>query len=101
MEVSIKEIEIQKLSLQPGEVLIVTTKIEDMDEHSMNALAEGLRTHFPNNKVALLALGTDDSIRFTVVKEVAKPDMSCASSPVGYCSDCNCGKREQVEGAKS
>lgn len=96
MELSLKEVEVSKINLQPGEVLVVTVKAEDMDESSMDYLAQGFRKYFPNNKIAVLALGENDEIKFQTVK--GAPDLSCAASPVGYCSDCSCGKREQIEG---
>lgn len=100
MEVKLNEVEVTKLNLQPGEILMVTLKNDDVDAESMNALAEGLRKFFPANKVAVMNVGKDGDLRFQTLAAAMAPDLSCSASTVGYCGDCNCGKREQIEGAK-
>lgn len=97
MEITFKEIEVTKLKLQPGETIVITMKIEDLAEGSMQELGRKFREMFPNNKVAVINLGLNDEIKFQTVLESA----SCGSSSTSYCNDCNCGKREQIEGDKS
>lgn len=96
MELSLKEVEVQKLNLRPGDSLVVTVRSENVDEFDVQMLAEGFRKRFPGNQIIVLTVGTQDSIGLSVVKA---PLIGCAS-PTSYCNDCNCGKREQIEGAK-
>lgn len=101
MEISLNQVEVAKLDLQPGQTLVVTIKSDLVDQHSLDQLGKGFRSYFPDNKIMMLSLGPDDSVQFSAIQErTESQSLSCANSPVGYCSDCNCGKREQVEGAK-
>lgn len=87
MELTLKEIEVTKLNLQPGDVLTVTIKDNDIDTSSLESLREMFKRLYPNNEVALFGIGLNSDITFTVTK---------GSNP-GYCVDCSCGKKEQVE----
>ena len=87
MEIKLNEIEVQKLNLQPGEVLIVKVKSDEITMASLEGLSEGIKSYFPNNKVAVLAIGENGAIDLTVVKESGNVE-SCAT----VCANCNCGK---------
>jgi hypothetical protein len=99
MELKLNEVEVTKLNLQPGETLVVTLRSDEIGEYDMDSLGAAFRKAFPNNRVAVLNVGTNGDVKFQSIKEEVK-DLSCSNSPVGYCGDCNCGKREQIEGAK-
>lgn len=92
-EITLKEVEVQKLNLQPGDTLVVTIRTEDvetLDQSFVKALQDGFRKRFVNNKieVVMLAMNEAQKIDFTVVKE--KPAQN-------YCDDCGCGKKEAAE----
>ncbi len=90
-EIKLNELDVQKLNLKEGDVLMVTVKHEDIDVTSMEQLRNSLGTIFPNNKVAVFAMGSEGYVKFTVASQ---PQLS-------YCSDCDCGKKEQVELGKA
>ena len=89
-KIVIKEVEVQKINLNPSDVLMVNVHHDDVDEESLRLLLKQLKSAFPNNKVAVFAMGSEGTIRFTVASQ----------SEVLYCSNCNCGKKEEVENAK-
>ena len=97
-EFSLNEIDVRKLNLQPGEVLVVTIKSDELTEDSMYQLRRGLMGYFPNNKVIVLGTGSEGSIDLTVAKAVAYDEpKACGPEPANYCSDCSCGKKEAFE----
>ena len=91
MEIKLNEVEVQKLNLQPGEVLVVKVKSNDFNDHSMSQLGSGLRRIFPNNKVVVLGVEPEGNIDLTVAKGSEYPETQ-------YCTDCNCGKKAAYEG---
>jgi hypothetical protein len=101
MTIGFDVVELTKVNLGPGDVLMVTVKNDDMDQDSVNGLRQALAAVFPSNKVFVFAMGTTDTVDMSVLSQevvdaVGKPLDSCG--PVGYCSDCNCGKKEAAEG---
>lgn len=99
MELKLNEVEVTKLNLQPGETLVVTVKSEDMSMYDMDDMAKGFRKLFPNNKVAVLNVGTTNEVVMTVVKDLAAE--SCGSTPSSFCGDCSCGKKEAYEATRT
>ena len=93
MEFTLKEIEVTKLSLQPGDILSVTIKSDEIDESQINGIKEGLSKYFPKNQVVIFGLGPDDEVRFTTLNQPSS--FGCGTQ--SYCSDCTCGKKEQAE----
>lgn len=91
MELKLNEVEVQKLNLQPGEVLVVKIKSDDLTQDAMYQLRKGMTAYFPNNKVVVLGIGEEGSIDLTVAKPAEYPE-------VNYCSDCSCGKKAAYEG---
>jgi hypothetical protein len=92
-EIKITELEVQKLNLQPGDVLMVTIRHDDVREDDLGGLRNMLRRFFPNNQAMLFAMGSEGYVKFTVASQ---PE----TSYTGYCTDCDCGKKERVEAAK-
>lgn len=86
-ELKINEIEVQKINLQPGDVLMVTVQHEDADEESLYALKNTLTGLFPNNKIMLFSMSSEGYVKFTVASQTQK----------NYCDDCNCGKKQEWE----
>ena len=93
----IKELELTRIVLEPGETLVVKVKSSNATSEGLEILGENLRERFPNNKVIVFGLGENDNIELTSVKDTSYND---CSSPQGYCGDCSCGKKERIEGEK-
>lgn len=91
MEIKLNEVDVQKLNLQSGEVLVVKVKSDQMHADAMQSLSKGLRGVFPNNKVVVLSVENDGSIDLTVAKESEYPSTN-------FCNDCSCGKKQAYEG---
>lgn len=93
MQVGFDVVELTQIDLKPNGVLMVTVKNDDMDHASIQALRDQLQSVFPNNRIFVFGMGTADEVKFVAVNQeaVAKPEN------VGYCSNCNCGKKERAE----
>ena len=98
MELKLTEIEVQKLNLRPGETLVVTLHSDEIGPEDMESLGAGFRHYFPNNKVAVLNVGSGNQIKMTVVADL--PAESCGATPSSFCGDCSCGKKEAFEASK-
>ena len=92
------EVQVQKLNLQPGDTLMVTIKNNYIEPQHLAPFKKEFKRVFPNNEVFVFGMDSESEIKFAVVSQPEKPVDSCA--PVGYCSDCNCGKKEAAEGNK-
>lgn len=100
MELQINEAEVQKINLQPGDVLIVKVKSDEITQASMNGLSEGLKDIFPNNKVVVLATESTGQIDLTIASQSEYPEkveVKQDCSTVNYCNSCSCGKKEAFE----
>jgi hypothetical protein len=91
-EITLKEIEVVKLNLQPGETLVVKIKSDEIDESFMEFFKKSLKPHFPNNEVLIVGMYASDDIEFSTIK-----DESATSCGPSFCEDCNCGKKERFE----
>ena len=87
MQFGFDVVEVQRVNLGPGDVLMVTVKNDDLSQESVNALRYQLEKVFPNNKVFVFAVGTCDDIKITIASQ----------SETSYCSDCSCGKKEAAQ----
>lgn len=119
-KISLLEIEVNKISLKPGDVLLAKVKGPDFkDDAVCEALGQSLRAVFPNNKVGVLYV-EDNSIDLTVISEEtaeiiksveeakqmiadqhvknSENSENKACNPTNYCVDCNCGKKAVAEG---
>ena len=119
------EVEINKVSLQPGEVLFLKVKGPDFQSDEVcDSLQQSFRKIFPDNKIGVLYL-EENSIDISVIsaehvnrmksysefrdsmtpEQQAKADElfnsvkpeEKACNPTKYCDNCNCGKRLTVE----
>lgn len=96
MDITLKEVEVNKISLKPGDVLVVKMKGEDFDTYHLQGFGENLRQLFPNNKVVVLGMDEGHSIEFEAInKDLANSAVGC-NTDLGYCNDCSCGKKEQI-----
>lgn len=87
MQFGFDVVEVQRVGLQPGDVLMVTVKNDELTQKSVNNLRSQLQKVFPSNKVFVFAMGTTDDVKLSVVSQ----------TPIGYCSDCSCGKKEAAQ----
>lgn len=92
-EITLKEVEVQKLNMQPNDVLMVTVKHDDIDYTSMQNLRKQLNLAFPDNKVMVFGMGSAGEVKLAVMTtEPVAPPVN-----LGYCGDCSCGKKERIE----
>jgi hypothetical protein len=94
MQYGFDVVEVQRVNLQAGDVLMVTVKNDDLSQESVDMLRKQLQLVFPDNKVFVFAMGTSDDVQLSVVSQSQNPVAEC--SPVGYCNDCDCGKKAQA-----
>ena len=81
-------VELQKISLAPGDVLAVKLVGDDFDVDTMESLRDSLKQVFTNNKVMVFQMPKNSDIQFSAIE----------SAPAqNYCSDCSCGKKERAE----
>lgn len=66
--IKIKEIEVTKLNLTPGDVLAVKIYSNDIQEYELDILKSRLTTLFPNNKIMLFSMPTNGRIEMDVIK---------------------------------
>lgn len=88
-EIKINQIEVQKINLQPGDVLMVTVQHEDVNEEALYALKNTLTGIFPDNKIMLFSMSSEGYVKFTVASQ-SQPQKN-------YCEDCDCGKKQEWE----
>lgn len=101
VKVKLTQIDVQKVTLNPGDVLMVTVKNDELSPQALHALREKFRHVFPVNEIFIFGMGSDGDVKFAVVSQPETSYASgCNTSPVGYCSDCNCGKKEKAESKK-
>ena len=98
MKVTLKEVDVARINLRPGEILAVTIKSDQIDEIIIDAFKKALKPAFPQNEVLIIGISPDEEVLFSTLKslDVAKAECNTAS----YCSDCSCGKKEQIEASK-
>jgi len=87
--IEIKEIEVQKLKINPGDFLAITVKSSNISDSDVESLISHLKTVFPNNKVMVHLLQPEDTIEYSVVSSEAPKT----------CADCNCGKQGECNGS--
>lgn len=68
-ELILKEVEVTKVNLQPRDVLMVTVKSNEVTEEAVKILKQNLTDLFPDNKIVVFAMGTQDSVEFTIASE--------------------------------
>jgi hypothetical protein len=98
IEVTLKDVEVQKLNVQPGDTLAVTIKSDDVDANTVESLKQGLEQVFPGVRILIFGMGLHDELRFNVISQ-NKENSSCANSQ--FCADCTCGKKEQITGGNN
>ena len=85
-------LEIHKLNLVPGDILMVTVKRDDLDESDIDMLKTMLKSKFANNDVVIFGMSPGDDVNFNVVKREEPVDNGCS----GDCGNCAC-KQEGTE----
>jgi hypothetical protein len=103
IEVVVKEAEVIKLNVQPGDTLFFKFKGDDFYNDDVQRLGDRLRGMFKNNKVIVITLPKDHDVELTTLVEnvTTEEEEKDCSIPTSYCNDCHCGKKEAIEGKKS
>jgi hypothetical protein len=100
VKVKLVEVDINRISLQPGDVLLAKVKGLDWSDETIEELGLVLRKAFPNNKVGVFNV-EQNQIDFDVISqqaaEVLKTSVTEESScnTTKFCDDCSCGKKER------
>ena len=90
MELTLKEVEFQKIKLEPGETLFIQMTGDEFTSNpeQVDYFRVMMQKSFPDNKVLIMAIPSGNKVEIGSIKEVA----SCQTA--SYCQDCNCGKKE-------
>ena len=107
IKANLLEVEINKINLKPGDVLLAKVKGPDFkDEEVCEALKESLKSVFPNNRIGVLFL-EENQIDFSLISSETAQELEKLSKPqentcntTNYCDNCSCGKKELAEGSK-
>lgn len=92
-------VELQRIKLEPGEVLTVKLYGDDYEQEEVATLKEHLKTIFPNNVVAMFVLPNGNDIQMEAVKgSEIKENTELGCSTDKFCVNCSCGKKEAAEG---
>jgi hypothetical protein len=86
MEINIKEVEVQKLNIQPGEVLVISIKTISLEEEDLADIKRSFEQLFPNNKVVIFSMTKNSKVEFTTIKD------ETANLNSGCCGDCECSE---------
>jgi hypothetical protein len=87
------EVEFTKISLKPGDVLMVKLISDIIGENDLDGLREQLKKRFPNNEISVICLPVGNDIVFSAVQ--SKEVVDCS---VKVCDDCTCGKANINQG---
>lgn len=87
-QIKFDAVELTKINLKPGDVLSVKLIGEDFDFDTMQSLRDSLQQVFKDNKIMVFTMPPGSDIVFEAVTN---------EPSVGYCSDCDCGKKERNE----
>ncbi len=66
INVVFKEVEVAKIKLQPGDVLSVTIKGDDLTASDLHDLKDGFRKTFPDNKILMFMIRDDMDVKFEI-----------------------------------
>jgi hypothetical protein len=94
IEITFKDVELTRLTLQPGQILMVKIYMDDLSQSAVAMLKTQLQSCFPDNRIMLFALPEGGRMEMDVL-DTSLPDMSL-KTPV--CSNCSCGKKAMQEG---
>jgi hypothetical protein len=99
MEIKFDVAQISTLNLAPNDVLMVKLVggPEDFTSSDMDDLRTVLKNAFKGNEVMVFCVPSGTDIVFEKVEQPSQ-DLGCSSAPKGYCEDCNCGKKESLDG---
>ena len=104
MEIKAVEIEISKVKLEPGQVLVVKVFADDTSQYDLALLKEQLKVYFPKNKIMLFSLPVGSKIEMDVLDTSVSPLIAkeptvnlCGPEPTAFCNNCGCGKKEAFE----
>ena len=90
MELTLKEVEFQKINLAPGDTLFIQMTGDEFTNNpeQVDYFRSLMQKSFPDNKVLIMAIPSGNKVEIGSIKEA--PGCGVAN----YCVDCNCGKKE-------
>lgn len=68
LKLTFTNVDVTRVNLQPGDVLMVTVK-SDADSESLSYLNERLQYFFPDNKIVVFGIQKGDSVDFTIASQ--------------------------------
>lgn len=68
MDVSLTEVQVRKLNVQPGDVLAVNIKCEDIDHDQIKQIRDEFKKVFPNNEVMVIGFGLEDDMDIEILR---------------------------------
>lgn len=97
-ELKINELDVMKLNLTPGQILIVKICADDVSQADLQQLRRQFKAVFPDNQIMLFGLPTGGEMEMSILDTEVKEKATNCSEPMSYCNDCSCGKKERIEG---
>src|SRR5580704_7167881 len=104
-KVGLIEIEVNKISLNPGDVLLAKVSGPDFAEQEVcEAFKESLKSVFPNNRIGVLFLDKNQVDISVISQETAQAlenvlnSENNACNSANFCNNCSCGKKEAALG---
>ena len=67
--VNIKELDVYRLNLKPGETLFVKVKSDNLSNESLERFGNTLRFMLPNNQVIVMGIGESEEIDLTILSQ--------------------------------
>ena len=93
-------LEVSKIDLKAGETLMVTIKSDEVDQYTAEMIQKSFSRAFPQNKVAVISLGSNDSVEYTKIKDesATQPEENAPDQPFcdneKKCEECVCDSGE-------
>lgn len=66
-EIQINEVEVNKLTLAPGDILVVKIKSDEIEQSDIQAFGDRFKKLLPNNHVVVLGIDTTGDIQLTTI----------------------------------
>lgn len=81
MEIKINEVEVTKLNMQPGEILVIKIKNDHMDQSDLQLFKDGFKKLLPNNQVVVLGIDTSGDIQLTTIAKSDNVELTSNQDP--------------------
>jgi hypothetical protein len=93
-EIRLNMVDVTKISLDLGDVLMVSIKSDSVGPDDLRMLSKGFQRFFPDNQVLVMAVEKNGDIRYSVA---TTPKPAEVAPTANFCNDCGCGKKEAWE----